>query len=345
MKLTTLTRAARLALALTAAISACAVHAQASAPIAVSDSAVDTTKTANAEKQLQHLPVATPTRNKKMALSRRIAKSCAPHGPTLAIGDPSLVSYDYDPDCTFLVRLRTDQETHIVFAPDEEVVGVYLSNTGKRWLYHTAITKRDLFIEARLGALSNAATIITSRRRYELELRSSDSGAFNHRVSWDYGDNDASSATKDSPFGTEYGKNVPSVPNRDGDSGSGPRIDLTHANFNYKIEGDAPFTPTLVVDNGRFTYLQLPHNARLPAIMVLDGHGDGEITDLISLGNDIYEVPEITEYGLLLERDKVKVRIYNQNPDRCGSHGCGHSSEAYRPPTGDSRNASLYGKS
>lgn len=345
MKLTTLSRAARLAIALTAAMSACAVHAQASAPIPASNSAIDAAKTAHVEKPLRPPPAALTGANRKIIVPRTISKSCAPHGPTAAVGDRSLVSYDYDPDCTFLVRLRTDQETHIVFAPDEEVVGVYLSNTGKRWLYHTAITKRDLFIEARLGALSNAATIITSRRRYELELRSTDSGSFNHRVSWDYGDNDAGAATKDSPFGVEYGNNVPATPHRDGDSGSGPRIDLTHANFDYKVEGDAPFTPTLVVDNGRFTYLQLPHNARLPAVMVLDSRGDGEITDLISLGNDIYEVPQITEYGLLLERDKAKVRIYNQNRDRCGTHGCAHSNDTYRQSDGDSRNASLYGKS
>ncbi|WP_018440967.1 TrbG/VirB9 family P-type conjugative transfer protein [Trinickia symbiotica] len=244
-----------------------------------------------------------------------------PNGPYAAIDDPTLVTYAYDPDYTFVIELQTNQETHLVFAPDEEIVGVYLSNTGKRWLYHTSITKRDLFIEARLPGLHNAATIITTRRRYELDLRSSNAGHFDHRIAWEYADdavrNGSKFSAQTSPFGTEYTQNVPGRTDAE-PAANGLHVDLVHAHFDYKVEGDAPFTPTLVLDDGRFTYFQLPHDARLPAVLVMDAHGEGEITDLIPLGNDIYEVPQITEYGLLLRRDKDVVRILNENPARAG---------------------------
>jgi type IV secretion system protein VirB9 len=164
---------------------------------------------------------------------------------------------------------------------------VYLSNTGKRWPYHTSITKRDLFIEARMPGLRNAATVITSVRRYELDLRSSDSGRVNHRVSWHYsGDDAAGSGARASPFGTElgteYAANAPAgargpVGGSNGAGAGSLRVDLAHANFDYDIQGDTPFRPTMVFDDGRFTYVQLPHNARLPAVMVRadpEGHED-----------------------------------------------------------------------
>ncbi|MEC5406590.1 TrbG/VirB9 family P-type conjugative transfer protein [Paraburkholderia sp. MPAMCS5] len=268
---------------------------------------------------------------------RQPSLQAAINGPYPAPDDASLVVYDYDPDYSYPVLVRTSQETHLEFAPDEEVVGVYLSDTGKRWLEHTALTKRDVFIEARLPGLENAATIITSRRRYELELRSSDGGKVYHRVSWHYLDADAhETAEKVSPFGIEYPKNVPES-NAAGGSDSaaaaqkthsgiaksdGPHISLDHANFDYRVKGNAPFSPVIVFDDGRFTYLQLPHQAELPAILLMDEKGEAEIASFIPLGDDFYEVQQTVPYGLLLKRGKEEVRIFNGRGKGCGLFGC-----------------------
>lgn len=268
---------------------------------------------------------------------RHSPQHAAINGPYPAPDDASLVVYDYDPDYSYPVLVRTSQETHLVFAPDEEVIGVYLSDTGKRWLEHTALTKRDVFIEARLPGLENTATIITSRRRYELDLRSSDDGKVYHRVSWHYLDADAQkTAGEVSPFGIEYPKNVPAN-NADGGSDSaapdtqalsgiaksdGPHIALEHANFDYRVEGHAPFAPVIVFDDGRFTYLQLPHQAELPAILLMDDKGEAEIASFIPLGNDFYEVQQTVPYGLLLKRGKEEVRVFNGQGKGCGLFGC-----------------------
>ncbi|MEM5386379.1 TrbG/VirB9 family P-type conjugative transfer protein [Paraburkholderia phymatum] len=257
------------------------------------------------------------------------------NGPYSAPDDSSLVVYDFDPDYLYPVLVRTNQETHLVFGPDEEVTGVYLSDTGKRWLEHTALTKRDVFIEARLPGLDNAATIITSRRRYELDLRSSDNGTVYHRVSWHYLDTDAQmTAGRVSPFGIEYPSNAPAQNTRAranedaqadslGDARSGgPRIALDQANFDYRVEGDAPFTPVTVFDDGRFTYLQFPHHAELPAILLTDDKGHAEIASFVPLGNDLFEVQQIAPYGLLLRRGKEEVRVFNGRGKGCGLFGC-----------------------
>ncbi|MFP3562924.1 TrbG/VirB9 family P-type conjugative transfer protein [Paraburkholderia sp. SIMBA_030] len=259
------------------------------------------------------------------------------NGPYPATDDSSLVVYDYDPDYLYPVLVRTSEETHLVFGPDEEVVGVYLSDTGKRWLEHTALTKRDVFIEARLPGLDNAATVITSRRRYELDLRSSDDGTVYHRVSWHYLDTETqTTAGQVSPFGVEYPGNVPvadTAGQKDGSvqAGSpapgdarpvGPRIALDHANFDYRVEGNAPFAPVTVFDDGRFTYLQFPHHAELPAILLMDDRGQAEIASFIPLGGDFFEVQQIAPYGLLLRRGKEEVKVFNGRGNGCGLFGC-----------------------
>ena len=280
---------------------------------------------------------ATPHPAPSIRHRRHVAQHAAINGPYPAPDDASLVVYDYDPDYSYPVLVRTNQETHLVFAPDEEIVGVYLSDTGKRWLEHTALTTRDVFIEARLPELENAATIITSRRRYELDLRSSDDGKVYHRVSWHYLDAGAqTTAGEVSPFGIEYPKNVPAsnaaggsdsaVPDIQALSGiaksDGPHIALDHANFDYRVEGHAPFAPVIVFDDGRFTYLQLPHQAELPAILLMDENGEAEIASFIPLGNDFYEVQQTVPYGLLLKRGKEEVRIFNGRGKGCGLFGC-----------------------
>lgn len=257
------------------------------------------------------------------------------NGPYPVPDDSSRVVYDYDPDYLYPVLVRTNEETHLVFGPDEEVTGVYLSDTGKRWLEHTALTKRDVFIEARLPGLDNAATIITSRRRYELDLRSSDNGTVYHRVSWHYLDTDAQmTAGQVSPFGIEYPGNAPAQntgaqtnerahADSLGDPRSGgPLIALDQANFDYRVEGDAPFAPVTAFDDGRFTYLQFPPHAELPAILLMDDKGHAEIASFVPLGNDLFEVQQIAPYGLLLKRGKEEVRVFNGRGKGCGLFGC-----------------------
>lgn len=241
------------------------------------------------------------------------------NGPYRAPDDASLVIYDYDKDYTYPIHTLANQETHIQFADDEKVIGVYMSDT-KRWILHTAITRQDVMIEPRQPGLRNPTTIITTQRRYELEIRSSDAGEFYHRVSWHYADEDAlAPGGQSSAFGVEYARSasagLPSL-GASGAAGNGPRVDLTRANFNYRVSGSAPFTPTMVFDDGRFTYFQLAHNVELPAVFVMDRDGKAEIANFIPIGNDFYEVQQMTTYGVLLKRDKDEVRIFNGNSSR-----------------------------
>lgn len=307
------------------------VAASEAAPVAPSPASAVTAIAPQSTGNMQRAPAARARAPHSVTSRARI------NGPYPAPDDSSLVVYDYDPNYRYPVLVRTNEETHLVFGSDEEIVGVYLSDTGKRWLEHTALTKRDVFIEARLPALDNAATVITTRRRYELDLRSSDHDAAYQRVSWHYLDTDAQMTSGQvSPFGIEYPGNVPGAntaahadggaPTDSSASGdaraAGPRIALDHANFDYRVEGSAPFAPVTVFDDGRFTYLQFPHHAELPAILVMDEKGQAEIASFIPLGDDFFEVQQITPYGLLLRRGKEEVRVFNGRGHGCGLFGC-----------------------
>ncbi|WP_233849478.1 TrbG/VirB9 family P-type conjugative transfer protein [Paraburkholderia sp. HD33-4] len=247
------------------------------------------------------------------------------NGPYRTPDDASLVIYDYDKDYTYPIHTLANEETHIQLADDEKVIGVYMSDT-KRWILHTAVTRQDVMIEPRQAGLRNPTTIITTQRRYELEIRSSDAGEFYHRVSWHYADEDAlAPGGQPSAFGIEYARSASGGPLGSGSSGAtgnGLRVDLTRANFNYRVSGSAPFTPTMVFDDGRFTYFQLAHNVELPAVFVMDRDGKAEIANFIPIGNDFYEVQQMATYGVLLKRDKDEVRIINSNSNDCRLTNC-----------------------
>jgi type IV secretion system protein TrbG len=303
--------------------------ADVAAPVPMSASATTTAATSAACPSTTAC-ASLPARKPALRARRVSMRSESVNGPYPDPDDPSLVTYDFDSDYSYRIITQVDQETHIQFAPDEEIVGVYLADTGKRWPNHTSITKRDLFISARVAGLRNTGTIITSKRRYEIDLRSTSSSAWYHRVMWHYADaglggGSIGGAGRVTPFGIEYPGNVPRSSGYGGGSSPsspGPRIDLTHANYGYQVKGSAPFAPTMVFDDGMFTYMQLPHNATLSAVFILDKNGDGELIDFAPIGNDFYKIPQIASYGILLLRGKDEVRVFNEKGGGCGLLGC-----------------------
>lgn len=257
-----------------------------------------------------------------------------------APNDTSLVRYDYDEDYSYPVSTVRGQQTHIEFAPGEEILGVFFSEPT-RWIYAVAkSTKRDLFIEPRQANLSNPATVITTKHRYELNLTSTERGTRFARVKWNYPDaldagNDVGGLSNS--LGVEYARapgraGASAAPGTGVDDGVGigsrssTRIDLTRAHFDWRVEGDAPFAPTMVFDDGRSLYLRLPRLAEQPAIFVFDANGHAELASWVQLPDapDYYRITQMPTYGLLMvgKGKSKEVRIFNRHGGGCGLFGC-----------------------
>lgn len=275
--------------------------------------------------------------------------------PTPAVLDTKLVQYPFDPNKHYNIITSANKMTHLEFGQDERVVGVYLIDSQTSWRTITSqATHRDVFLTPMKDGLSNSGTIITTKRQYELTLITEDTNSYYQRVSWVYPESDAVSNAGGNPGGFDMGvemlqdgTNNTTVQGHDrGDIDSADmkvgrqrggkdnvdsppaatdvdqplRVDLNHANFDYQIDGDAPFRPSQVFDDGHFTYIKLSAQS-IPGAWELTKDGQGELLPFVPR-NGYFLVNRIPEYGIVLILGGQQVRIYNRQSKACGFFGC-----------------------
>lgn len=245
--------------------------------------------------------------------------------------DPKLVVYTYDPDYTYPVLTQTGRLTHLEFEEDELIIGIYLADP-KSWYRKTAITRRDFFIQPKLSGLTNTATIITNKRRYELTLTPA-AKQYYQRVSWQHNASDHLDGfipeVTGNPESTPTPPTRPTLPpsskqtkSREPNQASVHLpIDLAHANFDYTVKGKTPFKPIAVFDDSRFTWLKMPPIQEIPAVLILAQDGTAELANFIVQG-DYFVIRQILDHGALLKLGKDEVRIYNNRSQNCGFWGC-----------------------
>lgn len=95
-------------------------------------------------------------------------------------------------------------------------------------------------------------------------------------------------------------------------------VQVDRLNFNYEVEGDAPFKPSMVFDDGRFTYFKFPRVQDMPILFALNPTtGDAEIEGIVPCKNH-YLVQALMPGGALLKLGKAEVKIINKDAQGCG---------------------------
>lgn len=212
-------------------------------------------------------------------------------------GDSRLVQFQFDEDNTFLVLAKPRAVTHIQFAADEEIQTVAAGDT-QSWELTPTKNRKNLFIKPKFDDTTTSLTVLTDKRNYQFVLQSTAEGKkWYQRVSWLYSndslmelegaavDNAKGASPKIMPPMLTSGATTgagpisqppmfqPTMSVQRGCGSSGPGIRPESMKFNYSIEGDAPFKPRMVFNDGKFTYLQMPADLQeLPALFgVIDG--------------------------------------------------------------------------
>lgn len=250
--------------------------------------------------------------------------------------DPRLVTFSYDANYSYPILTNPNVLTHLQFAPDERIEGYYFSDL-KRWDAKVSkVTQRDLFIMPKIDGVDDTATIITNKRQYELVFRTVPASLAYLRVQWDYHD-----AGTSGPFDTFTSNGaLPQAPSpaapwhqhASASSGAnptsaecpGPSVDIGNVNFNYRIEGDAPFRPTMVFDDGNFTWIKMPRHVDLPAIFALGRDGTAQLVRFTPPGPrcDFFLVEQTFPHGGLMVLNHQKVKFFNRHSPACGLFGC-----------------------
>lgn len=247
--------------------------------------------------------------------------------------DPRLVVFPYSPNHIYPIVSLLNNYTHIELAEGERHIG-FIWPDKLLWTAKVSKTKRDIFIKPLLANNPVSATLITNLRRYQLSLSSVDKdsdGTWYQRVSWEVVDDDMDSASMDMMASSAFseaeevtappaGLSLPSAGQRVARSPAcgQSRVQVGSLNFNYEVEGDAPFKPLMVFDDGRFTWFKFPPVQDMPPLFALNpSTGDAELETFIPCDGNFAVVQALLPGGALLKLGKAEVRIINNKTQRC----------------------------
>jgi len=216
--------------------------------------------------------------------------------------DTRLVVFRYDPNDSYLILTRPGAVTHIALDPDEMVVALALGDTVQ-WIVQDK--GPHLFVKPIRPDLVTSGTLVTNRRTYQLVFRSSpEAGKWYQRVSW--AQPELVAIARDAEV--TRAKQEEEGRRRRELQAVNARVPLERLNFAYNVRGTAPFRPSLVMDDGRFTYLRLPASLpEMPALFVHGEAGEGELVNYTVRG-DFLVVQRLAErFVLRLGRAEVVV--------------------------------------
>ena len=230
-------------------------------------------------------------------------------------GDTRLVEFEYDPDNTFLVLARPKSVTHVAFGEDEKISTVAGGDT-KNWELSPTSDRRHLFVKPLFEGLETSMTVLTDKRSYQFVLRSTGPGSkWYQRVTWRYGQTilmdmraQEEQRIADDKAAREAAKvkeNITLATN----------IDPQKLRFTYELSGDAPFKPTSVFDDGKFTWIRMPADlVELPALFAASEDQELAIVNYIIKGEYML-AQRLMDTGVL-RLGKQEVRFTRKKPSR-----------------------------
>lgn len=170
-----------------------------------------------------------------------------------------LIQFVFDKNRTYNILTRPNATTNIQLSPGETMTAFALGDTVQ-WIYDQA--PGHIFIKPTRANLFTSATLVTNKRSYQLQLRSSPSdGNWYQRVTWNY----PRLVIARKQLKTAKEKENQRITKLEAGQVNAP----DSLDFNYKIKGRAGFKPISVFNDGRFTWLKLPANAETtPAVFL-----------------------------------------------------------------------------
>ena len=163
----------------------------------------------------------------------------------------AIQNYPYTEGALYQVYTAVSQVTEIALEPGEKLVS-FSSGDTLRWVVGDTTSgegtsaRVHLLIKPVQAALQTNGLITTDRRSYHLELHSTEK-TYMASVSWTYPAGQLI-ALRRNQNAAETQATAIAVPN----------IDISRINFRYRIEGDAPWRPRQVFDDGSKVYIQFP---------------------------------------------------------------------------------------
>ena len=223
-------------------------------------------------------------------------------------GDTRLVQFEYDADNTFLILSRPKALTHIEFGADERIQTVAGGDT-KHWELTPTQNRRHLFVKPVYEQMETSMTVITDKRTYQFVLRSTGPGAkWYQRVTWRYGETMLLDMREAEEKAAEADKAARNADKERQDQTLAVGVNPKDLRFDYSIDGNAPFRPVSLFDDGKFTWIRMPTKlVELPALFGMTEAGELSIVNYVVQG-DYMLAQRVMDRGVL-KLGKQEVRF------------------------------------
>ena len=250
------------------------------------------------------------------------AKAQSPLMPTPVTGEARMVTFDFDDDRIYKVLVRPRNTTQLKLASDERVTYVSAGDASS-FAVNVPSSKTFVEVKPKWDNVSTNLLVVTTRRAYHVELQSTAEGRkWYTRVAWTYANApllDQTQAPQDDDPGSTRGPG----PARAESQVTGVALDKLY--FKYDVDGEAPFRPTQVFDDGSHTFIRLPDDLQeLPALFMLTpDSGDTALVNY-SVTPPYLVVPRTMEkFVLKLGKTKVAVLRHSSKPGLFSRLGLG----------------------
>lgn len=201
-----------------------------------------------------------------------------------ALTFPASVELGWRDGAVYQVMTRPGRVTDIALEPGEALSAhapVAAGDTA-RWIVADsesgagAARQVHVLVKPVSPGLATNLLVATDRRTYHLELRSTE-GAYMAAVAWRYPAGELIVLPGKGPSTAQDAK--PADPKPAVSQGA----DISRLNFAYRLEGEAPFKPLRVFDDGQRTVIDFPAGLRgreIPPIFLLSA--DGKTAELVN---------------------------------------------------------------
>ena len=221
-------------------------------------------------------------------------------------GDARLVTFDFDPDNTYLILSKPKAVTHLEL-PEGETIQTVVAGDTAGWELTPSANLRHFFLKPKHDHLTTSMTLITEKRSYQFVLKSTTEGSkWYQRVSWYIPNSKVLDFRAPQPSAEDVSAPT-DAPKAEARKEPLDAVRAEDLRFDYTVSGDAPFKPVSVFDNGKMIWLRMPPNlVELPVIFAADG-SELVLVNYVPRGDSILVQRLASELILKIGRTEVRV--------------------------------------
>lgn len=241
-------------------------------------------------------------------------------------GDTRLVEYQYDADNTYLILTKPRSVTHLDFGESFTVMA-----TGDSANFEITQTndRRHIFIKPKAENIETSLTVVSPRGPYQMIVRSTgEGGKWYQRVSWQKpvtlmtdvtSEVVAVPANQTAPAAMTTGALIGQRSSQLAAASAGlpppstadgvPQVNPKELRMDYQIQGEAPFKPVSVFDNGRLTWVRMPMGLQeLPVVFAVDPSGDFQLVNYVAQDDYLLVQRVMDQFVLKISKQEVRVQ-------------------------------------